>query len=197
MDTLQFHSLLSLGLLISRSQNHSDTLVELIKHHQQAKSNLTLQDAYKLLYQGMFGIRHILSDVDKAREYLIAEFENVEESDEEPLFEDISIDQKFVRINLRPFKKAGYSVDTLFDIMVRSANAPSRPMKDFVAIWQRFKDAVKKGFISFDIRGLERFDQKIVKENYPVIHHSADYKNANKPAYRVVVKNLVKKRIQL
>jgi hypothetical protein len=174
-------------------QTNKATLIELIKNEQRTKPNFSIQDAYKLIYQGNFGVAHILQDTDHARQFLKNEVNSIEKSDNEPLIEQISVYTNLVRINLRPFKKSGSSVATLFEVMTRSVEETKVDRQIFLSQWGEFMEAVKQGIIKFDLPELKTFDQKVKAKNYPAVHHSPEYRKANKPAYRVVKEDIFRK----
>ena len=174
-------------------QPDSNSLLSIIKKHQQTKKNFSNQDSYKLIYQGVFGVAHILQIPEQAKKYLAKEMESVEETNNEPLIENISVSGELVRINLRPFKKSGGSVEKLFEIMIRSAKETNGDLEKFLTQWGEFKQAVINGRLKFNIQELEKFDRKVKAENYPAVHHSPEYREANKPAYRVVKKDVFNK----
>ncbi|MBL7095783.1 hypothetical protein ISS22_17685 [candidate division KSB1 bacterium] len=171
-------------------QPNKNTLIHLIKNELQTKPNFSIQDAYKLIYQGNFGVAHILKNKDHARQFLKNEIDSIEKSDNEPLIEHISISTNLVRINLRPFKKSGSSIDTLFEIMTRSVEETKQDKKRFLKQWREFRMAVIQEKLKFDVQELETFDLKVKAENYPAVHHSPGYRKANKPAYRVVKESI-------
>ena len=174
-------------------QTNKNTLIELIKNELRTKPNFSIQDAYKLIYQGNFGVAHILQNTDHARQYLKNEVNSIEKSNNEPLIEQISVSTNLVRINLRPFKKSGSSVDTLFEVMTRSVEETKVDRQFFLSQWGEFKDAVIQEKISFNQQELVTFDLKVKAENYPAVHHSPGYRKANKPAYRVVKEDIFRK----
>ncbi len=171
-------------------QTDNNSLIPLIKKHQQTRKNFLIQDVYKLIYQGVFGVAHILKKPDFAKQYLAKEMESIEETNNEPLIENISVSGELVRINLRPFKKSGGSVEKLFKIMTRSAEETKGDLEKFLYRWGEFKQAVIQGKLKFNIQELEKFDKKVKAENYPAVHHSQLYRETNRPAYRVVKKSI-------
>lgn len=52
---------------------------EQLKNH----PSMQLSDAVKLCYQAAFGAEHLLSNTDRARAYLMAEFDDVSITDEQ------------------------------------------------------------------------------------------------------------------
>jgi len=165
---------------------HFTDYVELIEFHQKIKNNVTIQDAYKLIYQSIFGNSHLLQHVDQARIYLIEEFESIQASSEEPLIEPISPQGNVVRINLRPFKRQKKNIDGLFQAMIASARQIAGSVSEIQRVWDEFKQAVAANRLHFDDHGLIGFDHEIQAQHFPAVHHSAAYRMANHPAYRVV-----------
>jgi len=168
-------------------------LEELVRWHQRLRPDLEVVDVYKMLFQSVFGIKHILHD--KAKQYLEEELSTLEmqKSSDETLIENISIDNVMVRVNLRPFKMRGLSSDKLFSAMVTSVKEPKGTQKAFLKLWNRFKSLVEAGKLNFDRSSLEDFDEKVKKENYPFYHHSERYRRSYSPAYRVVNREVFKR----
>ena len=79
----------------------------LIVEHYDRRPLMRATDLYKLLYQGVFGVGHIMDE--GALDWLRAEAEklDIEENPDEPLLEDVSADGKIVRVNLRPYLRRG------------------------------------------------------------------------------------------
>ena len=80
-------------------------------------------DFYKLLFQGVFGVGHIMGSA--AWNWLRKETESVdlEGHPEEPLLEGVSADGSMVRVNLRPYLKRGLPLEDLFEAMEKSPMA--------------------------------------------------------------------------
>ena len=169
------------------------SLEELVRWHQRLRPDLEVVDVYKMLFQSVFGIQHILHD--KAKRYLERELSTLEtqKSSDEPLIENISIDNVMVRVNLRPFKMGRLSSEKLFLVMATSAEEPKGTQKAFLKLWNQFKSLVEAGRLDFDESSLEDFDKKVEKENYPLYHHSEQYRRSYRPAYRVVKREVFKR----
>ena len=157
------------------------------------RPDLEVVDVYKMLFQSVFGIQHILHD--KAKQYLEEELSTLEmqKFSDEPLIENISIDNVMVRVNLRPFKMRSLSSDKLFLAMVTSAKETRGTQKAFLKLWNRFKSLVEAGKLNFDRSILEDFDRKVKKENYPPYHHSERYRRSYRPTYRVIKREVFKR----
>ena len=165
-------------------------VVRLVREQGRLHRNLGIQDVYKLLFQGVMGVAHILEDRESAWTWLAEEFEGLDASElmEESLLERVSVDGGIVRVNLRPFKRLGLSLERLFEAMLRSAERISADKERFVRLWKSFMGLVKAGKLDYDYERLIEFDGTVMAGGYPPVHHSRAYAKANKPAYRVVQK---------
>ncbi|UCE19024.1 MAG: hypothetical protein JSV84_01365 [Gemmatimonadota bacterium] len=159
---------------------------KLIGEHQSRYENYEVQDVYKLIYQGVFGVAHILEHEEAAWQYLQREYESVEPSVEGPLMENISLSGDVIRIHLRPFKASKGSLEKLFEVMVQSAQEIQGSEDEFMSLWDEFNNLVKTGTLSFDSRILEKFDSEMRAARFPPVHHSEGYEEVHRPAYRVV-----------
>ena len=150
-------------------------------------------DVYKMLFQSVYGVQHILQDVARRRlEEELSELETSKLSDE-PLIESITVDDAIVRINLGPFKANKLPLEKLFSALAASIKEIRGTQKAFLRLWNRFRNLVEAGKLSFDTSDLQDFNDRVEKENYPPYHHSAKYKRVYKPAYRVVKREVFKR----
>jgi len=93
------------------------TVANLISEHIKLRPAARAQDIYKLLYQGVFGVSHFLSN--KAWKVLVEEANriNLEEHKDDPLIEPASPDEKIIRVNLRQYIKSGGDLEKLLKVM--------------------------------------------------------------------------------
>lgn len=164
-------------------------LVDLIRYQQKLRPKFEIQDAYKLLYQGNLGIDHIMSDTVAAKEYLEYEMSSILESEfpGEQLIENISTDTTIVRINLRPFKRLGLDTEKLWRTLVFSSAHYPKVEEKFTHAWVLFVKLCEKRVLSFDNDKVRLFDEQMRANNYRSAHHSNEYMDTYKPAYRVVL----------
>ena len=167
-----------------------EAVVRLVREQGRLHRNLGFQDVYKLLFQGVMGVGHILEDRERAWRWLVVEFEGLDASElmGEPLLERVSVDAGVVRVNFRPFKRLGLSLKGLFEAMLRSTERIRADKDRFVRLWKRFAELVKAGRLDFNYERLMEFDGVVRAGGYPPVRHSREYVEVNKPAYRVVHK---------
>ncbi|MBN1559864.1 hypothetical protein JW998_06410 [candidate division KSB1 bacterium] len=162
-------------------------LLKLIHWHLRSHQHLSIQDVYKLLYQGVFGAEHLLKDAARARSALEDEWQKLDEGAVESLLELVSADGAIVRANLQPCKTAGLSSERLWQIILRSAAQVNGSAGEFEAIWRQFEELCAEGELPFATDSVTQFGRAAKKHGWPAQHHSQRYRQANSPAYRVLL----------
>jgi len=157
----------------------------LLKEHVQRRPLMVATDVYKLLYQGIFGVGHILGEGAWARLFDEAETISLGDHLDEPLIETISPDGSMVRVNLRPYLRRGLSLKELYEAMLETAEIEGDPAK-FLEAWNVFKELVKDEGIPINWSEVEALNSEIADEGVRPHHHSEAYREAYYPAYRVV-----------
>ena len=174
-------------------------VAELIRYHQKLRPGFEIQDAYKLLYQGNLGIEHIMGDTVAAKEYLEYELSSISPNQfpDEPLIENISTDTSIVRINLRPFRRLDMNSEKLWRVMVESAQRYPKVDEKFIYNWKLCLKLCEEGKLNFDVEKVRLFEDQMKANNYRSAHHSNQYTDTYKPAYRVVLLTEFKKPFQI
>ena len=180
-------SLLTLLLSACSFSNSPESSLHLLLRHQiEHHPEMRIEDAYKLLYQGALGIEHLLTDTVAAKDYLEDEWRNIPGKEDEPLYEIISPDSQWVRLNLKPYKAAGGNTDEVWRAMLSSSQT-TVDQKKFLQRWQEFISLVNEKKLPFDSQALQDFDKRTALAHYPLTHHSQEYTRAYEPAYRVLL----------
>jgi len=159
---------------------------QLLGHHLQRYPLMQLDDLYKLLQQSALGAGHALDDITILRERFESEIASMGSGPEEPLADTISPDGRLARIHLRAYLEAGHATDSLFDAFVQTAREyPPAPEK-LVKFCGCVADLAAAGGIAFDQSEVARYFEQVARNGYPIVRHSAAFRKAYKPAYRVV-----------
>ena len=175
-------------VIASKKPSTKDALWELVNRHQRFRPKLEIQDVYKLLYQSVFGVGHIIRSGGQALECLRREIESLDlrlHLDEE-MVENISLDGKTVRVNLRPFVRKGSEAEKLYEAMRLSAEGNKGTPAEFQKLWKEFGSLVRSGAFGFDPKAFSDFDKFARENKYPLVHHSRTYVKYYHPSYRVV-----------
>lgn len=150
--------------------------------------NTRIEDAYKYLYQATRGGEHAVPSKDSAKNWLDNEWRNLGFAiKHEPTWEQLCPDGSIGRLNLRPFKETGGKADDVLFAFLQSAREYKTEPATFTDAWVGLGKRLKKqGFDKITHKEWKRLDSEMKKKNYPAIHHSDEYKKANRPAYRIL-----------
>jgi hypothetical protein len=168
------------------------SLEALIRRHLERRPQMRAVDVYKLLYQGVFGVRHLFKKETRRRLEAEARTLRLDEHPEEPLIEEASADSSMVRVNLRPYLRRGLPLSRLFTAMELSAWEKGR-VEEFLKAWGLFKELVSSGRLIFDNEEIEELDRDLEIEGCQPRHHSEAYRRAYAPAYRVVKREVLER----
>lgn len=165
--------------------------LEHLRHHLRTHSAAGAQDAYKLLHQSVFGPGHLIPDRDAAARYLEREWAALGEAlPGEPLLETLADEPPLVRVNLRPYRDAGGSRDALVDALVASAEQVVGDSALFSVCLEEAIAVVREERGEATAEELRRLSERAAGEGFPAMHHSGAYREAYRPAYRVVLREL-------
>lgn len=154
-----------------------------------ADKNVHIEDAYKWLFQATRGGEHAAPDRDSAKQWLDGEWSSLSSEPKEDLFEPLCKDGSIGRLNLRPFKAVEGTKDDLLDAFLNSAKNFDGSEASFRKAWQLLgKRLEKKPIGSITYAQWQKLDDEAKATNYPAVHHSRDYDEAEHPAYRVITK---------
>jgi len=181
--------LMSLPMMPLTAQDQMETAVKnLYASHQQMR----LQDFYKSFFQDRFGPEHLITDSASVRHYLDLELQTADTGG--LLFEPVGMRHRYVRIYLRAVQDSLLTADELFDAFIGS---PQRAAKiqsrySWPEEWQQLVATVEK--LQLPLAELEadkqRIAQMLEKEGNVAVTHSAAYREAYHPHYRIVCKEL-------
>lgn len=159
-----------------------EKILEQLNVHLRAHPKAEVRDAVKFLYQAVCGAEHFVSDPTAALRYLEAEAEAQPDDRSAPLLERLSGAgaEGFARLDLVALREI--TLDTLCAMFVRTAQmqrAESSRLPDLL-------DAFEAAGDGFDRAEKEAFLSYYRREGMPSVHHSAAYRAAYAPSYRVV-----------
>ena len=157
----------------------------------QAKKHPSMQpcDIAKMCYQAALGAEHLLLDVERARNYFNIEFDSVDPRDGE-LFEPLS--DQVCRVDLGVWKKRGRRGDELFDMFVATASVPCGGRENLLQYLFEVESCFSELAISFSLDEWQDFIEKYKAAGMPAVHHSNEYRESERPAYRIVLRSLLK-----
>ena len=153
-----------------------------------AEPELRVADAYKWLFHATRGGEHAVADEFAVRKWLETEWATLAPPEPgEPLWTPLTADGRIGRLNLRPYRAQGGSPDALHAAFVAGAESFDADPARFRKAWKALGRAVKKnpqGHLTYP--EWKRLDREMRAQGYPAIHHSLEYGQAHRPAYRVL-----------
>jgi hypothetical protein len=167
---------------------------QLLSMHLKRYPAMQLDDIYKLLHQAALGPGHAVDNPAAARKRLDEETATLASGATEPAQDLISPDGRLGRVHLRTYLAQGGDLGTLHRAFVETANTyPASPDK-LAKFCGCLGDLAAAGGIPFAREDVLAYFEKIAQDRYPVVHHSASFRDAYHPAYRVIAVDLLEKK---
>lgn len=154
--------------------------------HARRYPKLEPTDAVKLLYQSEFGGGHLIRDENACLTRLRQEYAATPQNPEMPLWEDIG--SGVVRVHLAALDGCGYSVEELGRAFFQSAAEHQGSMDCFREKLDMLRELTRQGEMPFSPEALETYLEEYERAGFPPVSHSETYRNAYRPAYRVIQK---------
>lgn len=161
-----------------------NNLRNILKEEYRKYPLMEMDDFIKLIYQHVNGGNHLIKDEKMVYDYLIKEYEEVEEDKDIPLYEDIGND--IYRINIARLKHEKLSISTLFHAFIKSAKMYTQNIEKMEEAFIVLKELIEGDKIHLSLKQYEEFLRWYRDNNYPVISHSKRYNAEYHPHYRIV-----------
>jgi hypothetical protein len=142
------------------------------------------RDAVKLIYQNEFGGGHLIRDEQACLNYLRREYTSVAKDPTVPLYEDIG--NGIIRVNLAAVKPE--DLEQLGRAFIDSAAKHKGTMDRFLNKLEVLRKLANEGVFNFDTNALSSYLTEYKAAGYPAVSHSPEYRQAYKPAYRIIRK---------
>lgn len=145
-------------------------------------------DAVKLVYQSVLGGGHLITDPAQSLERLAEEYAAVPQT-AGPLYE--ALGNGVVRVHLSRLDAWGVGLEALNGWFVRSAAACPGTRKGLEAALEELIRAAEAGLLPFSPAALAEYLRGYRAAGCPPVSHSAAYRAAYHPAYRVGLRSLL------
>ena len=142
--------------------------------------NLQEEDLVKLIYQRVYGPSHILNNLEKAKEYLYQEINNLPTY----IYDNIEIGGNLIRVDLHYVS----DIDSFYDILIKTAQKKKGTAEEYHNEINELINFIKCNKLSFNTD----YIMELAKNNKPV-HHSNIYNDLYKPHYRIIDLDLYNK----
>ena len=139
-------------------------------------------DAVKLIYQNEFGGGHLIRDEEACLNYLRREYADLAKDPTAPLYEDIG--NGIIRVNLAAVKPE--DLEQLGKAFIDSAAKHKGTLDSFLNKLKVLETLTEEGAFTFDTNALSVYLSEYKAVGYPAVSHSEQYRQAYKPAYRIL-----------
>lgn len=166
----------------------------LIERYPQA----TLQDIYKSCFQDHFGVAHLLADRERVKGYIEYELATAD-SLVAAYYEPCGWRGNFVRVNLSVVRDSHLTADELTDAFIASAAYSSNEVTEaWLTEWQTMLRLIKEKGQDRQLCGFSADSTELARllgEGKYVMHHSASFRDAYHPHYRIIHRSVFEEQI--
>lgn len=141
------------------------------------------RDAVKLIYQNEFGGGHLIRDEEACLNYLRREYATLEKDPTAPLYEDIG--NGIIRVNLAALREE--DLEQLGKAFIDSAAKHKGTLDSFLNKLEVLQTLTSEGVFAFDLDALNAYLSEYKAAGYLAVYHSPEYRQAYKPAYRIIL----------
>lgn len=185
--------LLTAALMLGCQRPEDTTRTALTKMLEQYPA-ATVQDVYKSFFQNHFGPGHLITDTAAVRAWSLQEIaETAADSVLNPYFEPTGADGRYVRVYLRCVNEGKITADQLLSAFFRSAQPVDESDSTWTKEWAELAEtAIELGFPA----GKEVLEElRLAAQLNRAVRHSDAYRNAYRPHYRIVQKEIFEKEL--
>ena len=160
-----------------------EELQKVLREHAKRYPLMQPRDAVKLIYQNEFGGGHLIRDEQACLNNLRQEYASAEKDPTAALYEDIG--NGIVRVNLAAVKPE--DLEQLGKAFIDSAAKHKGTMDRFLNKLEVLRKLANEGVFNFDTNALSSYLTEYKAAGYPAVSHSPEYRQAYKPAYRIIL----------
>ena len=161
-----------------------ETLEQILRRHAWKYPMMQPTDAVKLIYQNVFGGGHLIKDREACLRALQREYEFTPQDLHAPLRE--SIGNGLARVMLNAIDSSDYRIQQLADDFIRSSEEHKGNLNGFLIKLEILRKVTASGVFGFTLEELETYLEAYKEAGYPMVSHSEQYRQAYRPAYRIV-----------
>ena len=124
----------------------------------------------------------MIREVEACLNYLRREYTDIEKDPTAPLYEDIG--NGIIRVNLAALREE--DLEQLGKAFIDSAAKHKGTLESFLDKLEVLRILTAEGVFAFDLDALNTYLSEYKAAGYPAVSHSEQYRQAYKPAYRII-----------
>ena len=161
-------------------------MVSLVRHEWRQHPEAEMEDFYKLLYQSIRGIDHLVPNPESFQQYLTHEMIQLSADRSQPLAVDITLTIPIVRVNLCRAAAERITPAQLTEICLKGLVSFKNPLAEVFGDCMQLFGKVLVAELSFSAGQVQNFCRLAEEMDYPPFSHSATYRHLYAPHYRIV-----------
>ena len=169
-------------------ENQREKICKRIIEHCGTYPKLQVRDLFKYLFQSAFGCEHLMSDEKTALEYIKREYESIKK-DIAPCSEDLAGDYSRVHLSCL---NAGLKPETLAKLFCLSAKREPNGQDLLDQMTEIAEELIGNGALPLNIADFKSELEVWKNSGYTAIRHSDVFREAYRPAYRVIANRYAK-----
>ena len=154
---------------------------EAILSHCGEYPELEIQDIFKFIFQSACGCEHMVSDYNRALEYIRYEYADM--INREPKID--ALDGDYSRVHLSCIGE-NLSTKELTDMFLRSARGEPDSKAKIEEKLSVVRKLVADGELKFSLSEFDALADEWRRLGFPAVHHSQSFREKYRPAYRVI-----------
>lgn len=195
MKHLVFLSLWTCMTLAGMAQNIDEMVQNQLSKYPQSR----LLDVYKSCFQDFMGAEHLVGDTASVSRYLDYELQQIEGVSLMDWYaEPCGINGQYVRVSLRAVQEGLVTKEKLLSVFIRSANYAGRPsVEAWKTQWEEMIQKIDSMQLNLPYYNEDRqFIADVLAQGKYAISHSPDYREAYRPHYRIVRREIFEQEIK-
>ena len=161
---------------------------ELLIEHYNTYPRLEVSDIFKFIFQSAFGCEHLVSSKERALNYIKEELKRVS-GDEAPRVDRLDGDYSRVYLSCLNDKVTPEIMAKYFCLSAKIEPDGKEKLLEKIAV---ARELILNGAIPLSLSDFDELHEKWRDAGYPAIHHSASFREAYHPAYRVIANEYLK-----
>ena len=162
---------------------------ELLTEHYSRYPEMEISDIFKYLFQSAFGCEHLVSDRAAVTEYIKRELESMS-TDYPPCID--KLDGAYSRVHLSCLD-GNLTPEEFAELFCLSAKTEVEGRVALIEKIRVAREMILDGDLPFSVDEFDTIHSKWSELGYPAIHHSPTFREAYRPAYRVIADEFLDK----
>ena len=161
---------------------------ELLIDHYNTYPRLEVSDIFKFIFQSAYGCEHLVSSEERALNYIKEELKRVSD-DEAPRVDKLDGNYSRVYLSCLNDKVTPEVMAEYFCLSAKVEPDGRERLLEKIAV---ARELILDEVIPLSLSDFDELHQKWRDAGYPAIHHSESFREAYRPAYRVIANEYLK-----